>query len=171
MNIVHRTALAALMLGITIGCAGEENAAPPANPAPLPGSAVKPPTPPPAVPSEPGKGAPSKEMTPAPAPGEPKKPGAEGPKMEGPKTGKAEAPSAVKLTDEELAEIKKLPAAEQDAAIKQAVCPVSGDHLGAMEKPFKVTAEGRTFYLCCDGCEKDVKADPKGVIAKLDAKK
>jgi YHS domain-containing protein len=170
MKTIHRTALAALMLGITIGCAGEEDAAPPANPAPLPGSGVKPPGPPPAVPSEPGKGAASKskEMTPPP-PADAKKPGAEGPKMEGPKAGKAEAP-AEKLSDEELAEIKKLPAAEQDAAIKQAVCPVSGEHLGSMEKPVKVTADGRTFYLCCGNCEKEVKANPKGVIAKLDKK-
>ena len=37
-----------------------------------------------------------------------------------------------------------------------------------MEKPIKVTAEGRTFYLCCEGCEEDLKANPKAVIAKLD---
>lgn len=37
-----------------------------------------------------------------------------------------------------------------------------------MGKPLKVTAEGRTFYLCCENCQKDVKADPKAVIAKLD---
>ena len=45
---------------------------------------------------------------------------------------------------------------------------MSAHHLGSMGKPIKVTAEGRTFYLCCDDCEEKVKADPKGVIAKLD---
>ncbi len=59
---------------------------------------------------------------------------------------------------------------EQPAALAQAVCPVSGHHLGSMEKPIKVTAEGRTFYLCCDSCEDKVKANPKSVIAKLDKK-
>jgi hypothetical protein len=36
-----------------------------------------------------------------------------------------------------------------------------------MGKPLKVTAEGRTFYLCCDSCEDELKADPRKVIAKL----
>ena len=164
MKAIHRMAWAALMLGITIGCAGEENAAPPANPA-MPTGGAKPAPP---VPPGPAKETPSKDMTPPPPPADTKKPAADGPKMEGPKTGKAEAPAA-KLSDEELAEIKKLPAAEQDVAIEQAICPVSQHHLGSMEKPVKVTAEGRTFYLCCDTCQDDLKADPKGIIAKLDA--
>ena len=78
---------------------------------------------------------------------------------------------AAKLSDKNLPQIKKLPAAEQDAAIAQAVCPVSTHNLGAMGKPLKVTAEGRTFYLCCDGCEDQFKADPKKFIAKLDKAK
>ncbi len=78
--------------------------------------------------------------------------------------------SPAKLTAEELAAIKELPAAEQAVAIKQAVCPVSSHHLGSMEKPIKVTAEGRTFYLCCEGCEEELKTNPKAVVAKLDAK-
>jgi hypothetical protein len=47
---------------------------------------------------------------------------------------------------------------------------VSGEHLGSMGTPVKVSAENRTFYLCCKSCQDDVKADPKGVIAKLDKK-
>jgi YHS domain-containing protein len=93
------------------------------------------------------------------------------PKVEGPKTeaSKSDA-AAVKLTADELAAIKELPAADQDQAIKQAVCPVSGEHLGEMGKPVKVSAEGRSFFLCCDNCEEKVKKDPKAVIAKLDKK-
>ena len=75
------------------------------------------------------------------------------------------------LTSEELAAVKELPEGEQAAASQQAVCPVSMHHLGSMGKPIKVTAEGRTFYICCDGCEDKVKSDPKTVIAKLDKKK
>ena len=41
-------------------------------------------------------------------------------------------------------------------------------HLGSMGKPMKVTAEGRTFYICCDGCEEDVKTKGKEIVAKLD---
>ena len=93
------------------------------------------------------------------------------PPLEGPKTDASHDDSTpVKLTDAEIARIKTLPAAEQDVALKQAVCPVSGEHLGNMGEPFKITAEGRTFYLCCKSCVDDVKADPKAVIAKLDKK-
>ena len=52
----------------------------------------------------------------------------------------------VKLTDAQIAKIKTLPVGEQEA-VKQAVCPVSGDHLGTMGTPFKISTEGRTFYL------------------------
>ena len=62
---------------------------------------------------------------------------------------------------DELAAIKELPAAEQDAAIAQAVCPVSTHNLGSMGKPLKVTAEGRTFYLCCESCEKESRPIPR----------
>ena len=124
--------------------------------------------------------APAKETAPkdtAKPPGEAK--GQETPALEPPKTEPAkdkaepakEKTADVKLSNEELATIKKLPPADQDLAIKQAVCPVSGDHLGGeMGTPVKVTAEGRTFFLCCAGCNDEVKKDPKGVIAKLDAR-
>lgn len=93
----------------------------------------------------------------------------EAPKLEGPK---AESPksAAVKLSDKEIAAIKELPADEAAAALAQAVCPVGGGHLGAMGKPFKVTAEGKSLYLCCDGCEEDFKKDPKAALAKVNAK-
>ena len=58
----------------------------------------------------------------------------------------------------------------QAVDLRNTVCPVSGDHLGNMGAPVKITAEGRTFYLCCKSCQDDVKADPKAVIAKLDKK-
>jgi len=90
------------------------------------------------------------------------------PKVEGPKV---DAPKvdASKLSADEMAEIKKLPAAEQAAAIAQFSCPVGGpeDHLGSMGMPVKVTAEGKTFYICCDNCKKALDADPKKYVAKL----
>ena len=57
--------------------------------------------------------------------------------------------------------------ARRTVALKQAVCPVSDENLGSMGVPIKVTAEGKTFYLCCKGCNKEVDADPKAVVAKL----
>ncbi len=74
-----------------------------------------------------------------------------------------------KLSDEEIAEIKKLPADEQAIALAQVTCPVSNDHLGGgeMGMPIKQVVEGKTFFLCCAGCEKAVKADPAAILAKL----
>ena len=72
-----------------------------------------------------------------------------------------------KLSDEEIAEIKKLPADEQPIAMAQMTCPVSGDKLGSMDKPVKQVVEGKTFFLCCAGCEDKVKAEPAAVLAKL----
>jgi YHS domain-containing protein len=111
------------------------------NPGPPPADAPKAPTEIKALPVEPSA-----------KPGEPKK--------------EADAAPA-KLSDEEIAEVKKLPADEQALALAQVTCPVSGDHLGAMEKPIKQVVNGKTFYLCCAGCEKEVKAHPDDVLAKL----
>ncbi len=116
------------------------------------------------------KDAAPKDMQPAAKPGDTTKKPDESPKLEAPKSDAKGDTAAVQLKPDEIAEIKKLPAAEQDQALKQAVCPVSGHHLGSMEKPIKVSAEGRTFFLCCEGCEPDLKKDPKAVIAKLDKK-
>jgi hypothetical protein len=95
-----------------------------------------------------------------------------GPKIEGPKVESDQAAAGTSgLTAEQLAAIKELSASEQQIAIKQLSCPVSGEPLGSMGKPWKVSALGRSFYLCCKSCEKDVKADPKSVLAKLDQKR
>lgn len=72
-----------------------------------------------------------------------------------------------KLSDDEIAEIKKLPAADQAIALKQILCPVSDEPLGAMGAPIKETVGGKTFFLCCKNCEKDLKKDEKKYLAKL----
>lgn len=179
MRWLPRTAWSFVILGLVAGCTGDETQTPPGGaPSATPGAApdsAKRGVPPVTQP------APAKESAPkatAKPPGEAK--GQETPALEPPKTEPAkdkaepaqDKTADVKLSDEELASIKKLPPADQELAIKQAVCPVSGDHLGGeMGMPIKITAEGRTFFLCCDGCKDDVKKDPKGVIAKLDARK
>ena len=161
----------ALVFGV-VGCAGEDSGPPAAGTAGAGGSAK------PTVNKvdtssgqAPAAGAPATSPTgghaaSAPSKEEPKK--TDAPALEGPKAEAAhENGKAEKLTDEEIATIKKLPAADAELAIRQVSCPVSGDHLGNMGAPFKVSAEGRTFFLCCKGCEDDVKANPKAVIAKL----
>jgi len=39
-------------------------------------------------------------------------------------------------------------------------CAVSGESLGEMGKPIKVTHEGTDVYLCCKSCNKDFEKDP-----------
>jgi hypothetical protein len=77
------------------------------------------------------------------------------------------AAAAKSLSPDELAEVKKLSATDADQAVKQLLCPVSGENLGSMGVPLKVTAAGQTFFLCCKGCNKDVQDDPAAVVAKL----
>lgn len=169
METSHRLWILAVVLGLG-GCAGEDSSEPPA---------AAPVTKAPASPGGgkvevSGGGAPT-EAASGKSVASPKAPAATGgdakhdeaPPLEAPRT---DAAKGVSLTEAQIAKIETLPAAEQDAVLKQAVCPVSGDHLGSMGTPFKITAEGRTFYLCCDGCEDKVKEDPKGVLAKLDNK-
>jgi YHS domain-containing protein len=150
MNVIRRSIWSTLILGAAVGCAGEDQPAPASAPNTAP-AAIKP-------------------AAPATKPADSKK-GDEAPEVEGPKTENSKSSAGdAKLSADELAAIKELPPAEQELATKQLVCPVSAHNLGSMGKPLKVTAEGRTFYLCCDNCEDKVKADPKGVIAKLDKK-
>jgi YHS domain-containing protein len=161
MNATRRSVWTVVLLGLAVGCGGETE-----NDAAVPGSTAKTNNPAPDA-----KGAKAEPPASSGAkPAETKK-GDEPPAVEGPKADNAlPEGKGAKLTATEISAIKELPAAEQSAAIAQAVCPVSSHHLGSMEKPVKVTAEGRTFYLCCESCEDGLKADPKGVIAKLDKK-
>ncbi len=168
MKIMTKSFGAIVLLGALAGCAGDESTPPPSAAEPSPGqSPSKRPGPMAKKTDEPAAKPGDGKMEPAAAPDSK---GNEAPKIEGPSKTDTSKPTgaAVKLSTKELAAIKELPQAEQEAAIAQAVCPVSSHHLGGMGKPIKVTAEGRTFYICCDGCEGDVKSNGKEIVAKLD---
>jgi len=49
----------------------------------------------------------------------------------------------------------------------QHICPVSGEVLGVMGPPQKVSVRGRTVWICCDGCRDKLLADPDKYLAKL----
>lgn len=156
MDRILRFGAPALAMVLAMGCGAQEDTT--ATPAPEPGASsgtAKDAAPSPA-PTPSAEQSPSKDASPAPS-----KEGAPG--LEGPKT------SGVEFSPDEIANIKKLPADEAEVALKQGVCPVSDENLG-MDVPVKVTAEGRTFYLCCKSCEEAVTKDPKKYIAKLDKK-
>jgi hypothetical protein len=169
MNFIRTSIGPILILGALAGCAGDDGVPPDATP-PSPGQSPSRTVASPAPKMEPKTSNPAGQMEAAPTAG---KKAEEAPKLEPP--GKADAAkptgATAKLAEKELAAIKELPQADQDAAIAQAVCPVSTHNLGSMGMPLKVTAEGRTFYICCDSCEDKVTTDGKAVVAKLDKMK
>ncbi|HEY4233398.1 MAG TPA: TRASH domain-containing protein [Lacipirellulaceae bacterium] len=65
---------------------------------------------------------------------------------------------------------EKLSDADRAAALAQKTCPVSGEKLGGMGTPFKVSVKGRDVFLCCPSCKDDLLKDPDKYLAKLDAK-
>jgi len=40
-------------------------------------------------------------------------------------------------------------------------CPISGDKLGEMGKPFTFVYKGQEVKLCCKGCKKDFDKEPE----------
>ena len=65
------------------------------------------------------------------------------------------------------AALAKLSPADRALAEKQKTCPVSGEPLGSMGNPYKVTVEGQDVLLCCSGCEAKIKENPQEYLAKI----
>ena len=71
----------------------------------------------------------------------------------------------------EYAEVlAKLSEADRAIADAQKVCPVSGEPLGSMGVPVKVTVKDRDVLLCCEGCRSAILDDPDKYLAKLEGK-
>jgi YHS domain-containing protein len=58
-------------------------------------------------------------------------------------------------------------AEDRESAMKQHVCPVSGEMLGTMGAPQKIDVNGKDVWICCDGCKDKLLADPEKYLAKL----
>lgn len=52
---------------------------------------------------------------------------------------------------------------------KMTTCPVSGDKLGEMGKPYIFEYKGREVKLCCPDCKKDFEKDPAKYMKKIEA--
>ena len=87
--------------------------------------------------------------------------------------GDSDTPPAAtkKPTAEDLQDIAKLAPADRDRATAQTICPISDEPLGSMGVPYKMTVQGQPVFLCCKGCEGQVKKDPKKVLTKLAVQK
>ncbi len=77
------------------------------------------------------------------------------------------AKDAGKAADD-LPGLKELNAADRKLAEQQKVCPKTGELLGSMGKPDRIEIKGRVVFLCCPGCEDDVKKDPDKYLKILD---
>jgi Cu(I)/Ag(I) efflux system membrane fusion protein len=81
----------------------------------------------------------------------------------------AAAPAATSAsTDDKLPGLAELSEADRKAAERQKICPVTGERLGSMGKPYKITVKGREIFLCCDGCKEAIEKDPDKYLKKLD---
>ena len=89
---------------------------------------------------------------------------------EGSEAQTGEGDSEVQAEQAEQAERSE---ADQAAAEKQRICPVSGGALGSMGAPVKVTVTAgdgteHEVFLCCGGCKGDIEKDPDTYLAKLE---
>lgn len=50
---------------------------------------------------------------------------------------------------------------------KLAICPVSGEKLDEMGKPYVFVYQGQEVKLCCSGCKKDFDKDPAKYLKKI----
>ena len=65
------------------------------------------------------------------------------------------------------AELAKLSPEDAASAEKQHICPVSDEMLGTMGPPLKVDVNGTQVWICCEGCRKELLANPDKYLAKL----
>jgi hypothetical protein len=68
-----------------------------------------------------------------------------------------------------LAVLDKLTPDDRKRAVAQRLCPVQEKPLGLMGKPIEITLNGVKVFLCCASCADDAKADPKGMLKKVEA--
>ncbi len=87
---------------------------------------------------------------------------------------KAVTGDVVQLTDAELEEIRKAmePLSEDDRMLAEAqvICPVTEVMLGSMGMgtPIKLVVEGRTVFICCEGCRSMWLDEPEKYFKVLD---
>lgn len=68
-----------------------------------------------------------------------------------------------------LAKLDEAVVREQRAGYPFDTCLVSGEALGEMGDPHEVVIDNHLVRLCCERCEKKLRADPSGYLTKLDA--
>jgi YHS domain-containing protein len=86
----------------------------------------------------------------------------------------ADATAMEQTSADDAAKIKasfaSLSPADRELAMKQKVCPVSGELLGLMATPIKVDVEGQTVFICCPSCKEPLLDKPDEYLVKLGLK-
>ena len=82
----------------------------------------------------------------------------------------AQAPQHAASSAAPTISFAKATRADHAAITAQRVCKVSGESLGSMGTPIKVTRGDRSVFLCCQGCLKDIQADPDRYLGKPSAR-
>jgi hypothetical protein len=89
-----------------------------------------------------------------------------------PKGGYSEKPSTSGEKDSNetaavTANLAKLSEEDRQLAEVQKLCPISGEPLGAMGVPLKLTSKDQPVFLCCKGCQTEALADAEKTLAKV----
>jgi hypothetical protein len=79
-------------------------------------------------------------------------------------------PAQVSSSDRLPEGLAKSTDADRAAALQQEVCPVTGAKLGSMGMPLKINVGDQEVFLCCDGCEEQIRSEPEKYLAKLKSK-
>jgi hypothetical protein len=70
------------------------------------------------------------------------------------------------------ASLAQLSAADRREAEAQKICPIlPANKLGSMGPPVKLTIEGQSVFLCCEGCKESATENPAATLAKVAASK
>jgi hypothetical protein len=63
-----------------------------------------------------------------------------------------------------------LSAGDRALAAAQKICPVSGEALGGMGTPIKVSVAGHEVFVCCESCKDPLVENPAEHLAKIGLK-
>ncbi len=55
---------------------------------------------------------------------------------------------------------------DKKVILAQLTCPISGEELGTMGPPLKVARGDDALFLCCEGCLKELQAEPDTYLGK-----
>ncbi len=70
-----------------------------------------------------------------------------------------------------IAALEKLSKEDRGLAKSQSICPVTMMALGSMGTPKKVDVEGKSVFVCCEGCRGSLLEKPALYLAKLNSAK